>query len=156
MAIKLNKDEQHGIVCGRVMVGKTAVKYEQHGLQFDADGKCLTKDPKTVAAAKKMIKDAGLPAPEPESDPELDIQPVRFAHSGAGRYDVIGTDGSVLADNVSLEEAEEMVPTQVGGENLAFKSEEDLTAHLKLVGGKPTKKDTVDTLIKKIKKAVAG
>lgn len=146
----LDRDKPFGTICGKVA---NNAKFTQFGLDFDADGKCLTKGPKDVTAANKLIEAAHAPtetvAPEPEV--ALDVQATHFVHSGAGKYDVFGTDGSVLADNITLEEAEKMVPSQIDGENLAFKQRSDLIARVNKLGGKVRRNDTSDTLIKKIR-----
>lgn len=146
----LDRDQSFGTICGKVA---NNAKFTQFGLDFDADGNCITSEPKDVTAAEKLIEAAhNPPAPvEPEPEVPLDVPATRFAHSGAGKYDVFGSDGSVLADNITLEEAEAMVPSQVDGENLAFKQRSDLIARVNQLGGKVRRNDTSETLIGKIK-----
>ena len=146
----LDLDQPYGTICGGTSQG---VKYTQFGLNFDKEGKCLTTAPTDLTAAETLIDAAhNPPAPvEVVAAPALDVQAVRFAHSGAGKYDVFGSDGSKLADNITKEEAEKMVPTQVGDENLLFKQRSDLIARVNKLGGKVERKDTSVTLIKKIK-----
>ena len=150
--MELDKTQPYGTICGRVASG---AKYTQFNLDFDKEGKLLTKSTKDVTAAKKLIDEANTSTPVvTKPEPALDVQAVRFVHSGAGKYDVFGTDGSLMHDNITLEEAQEIVPDQIDGENLAFLQRSILIAKVNGLGGKVKAKDTSAILIKKIKELI--
>jgi hypothetical protein len=147
--MKLDRTKTFGVVCGRAGNG---AKFTQHGLDFDLNDDCISKVAKDITAAKALIKNENAPPPAPPGpEPKPAIQAVRYAHSGNGKYDVYGTDGYLLADNITEDEAKKMVPTQVGGVNLAFLPLQELRSMLKNLGGKVVRKDTADSIIKKIK-----
>ncbi len=214
--MKLDKKKAFGTVYGRTSNG---VRYQQYGLDFNAAGECITKNPETLEAAKALINNvhgveevSGDPeirevvslietvadkgalvgaakilvasmrtgGPEalsmlttiadganlaevlanmvatsaPEIDPEaplMTIVPVRYTNVGKNKFDVYGSDGSVIRKNTSKTKAMAMVPHQVGDENLAFLPLSDIRERLVERGGNLGEDESHETLITKIK-----
>jgi hypothetical protein len=67
MATTLDRTKDFGIIQGG---GHGSPKFVQDGLDFDAQGVCMTKVPKAAVDAQRLVEDASAP---PENEPLEDI-----------------------------------------------------------------------------------
>lgn len=118
--MKIDWDKEYGTIHG---VASNGAKYEQDGLQFNNEGVCITKNPKSKQAADKLATAASAKASADAADkPQAEAEEAE----------------DELAATVAEGEAEEAATEEVEAENAAAAA---VTSDVKAM----TRKDLMQT-----------